>query len=549
MPDEEPKELPTTTTSPRILRVGPSEEFATLEAAVAACTAGGEEIHIVPGEYQLERPLTIKRDLTLRRVPESEGRVQLVHVGTPVVVSSGRITMVDLCWKQRVTSEYDEEPLIDQKGGSLELRGCELEARGGACVLSQGLDPQEMEAAKKRAKDGWVLSGTPVPDAPTLVLARCRWSSKRGPGVRIEWGARGRIEECEVGRCAHNAIHLLHAKDVSINKNTVRDAGGAGIFLYGGPTGGDAGYAVEGNTVERCGGAGIEVTRECEPTVKKNTLRDGNGQGLLVRGQSRGVYEENEASGHRLANVEVTDGAHVELRRNTVSGGKHVGLLFRMLSTGKVEENDVRPGPRPGVEVRGGAAPELTRNRVRGGGHIGILVRCGGRGIYTENEVEGTALAGIHVHKRAEVSLVRNRVHGGLARGIWVESDARAELEGNVVSGNAVDAPAREPKKRLSQTWGQWARKVGWLALVGLTENMEDDPEEVYPEGYDAYAAPDYRGDFDGFGGEVVYDEPMVAEASGSTRALDAAAEAAPTAVELQVVEEKSVPASKPVSV
>ena len=41
-------------------------------------------------------------------------------------------------------------------------------------------------------------------------------------------------------------------------------------------------------------------------------------------------------------------------------------------------------------------------------------------------------------------------------------------------------------------------RKVGWLALVGLTENMEDDPEEVYPEGYDAYAAPDYRGDFDG---------------------------------------------------
>ena len=67
--------------------------------------------------------------------------------------------------------------------------------------------------------------------------------------------------------------------------------------------------------------------------------------------------------------------------------------------------------------------------------------------------------------------------------------------------------------------------------------------------GYDAYAAPEYRGDFDGFGGEVVYDEPMVAEASGSTRALDAAAEAAPTAVELQVVEEKSAPAAKPASV
>ena len=34
-----------------------------------------------------------------------------------------------------------------------------------------------------------------------------------------------------------------------------------------------------------------------------------------------------------------------------------------------------------------------------------------------------------------------------------------------------------------------------------------------------------------------------------TTRALDAAAEAAPTAVELQVVEEKSAPAAKPVSV
>ena len=40
-----------------------------------------------------------------------------------------------------------------------------------------------------------------------------------------------------------------------------------------------------------------------------------------------------------------------------------------------------------------------------------------------------------------------------------------------------------------------------------------------------------------------------VGQVCGSTRALDAAAEAAPTAVELQVVEEKSAPETKPVSV
>ena len=93
----------------------------------------------------------------------------------------------------------------------------------------------------------------------------------------------------------------------------------------------------------------------------------------------------------------------------------------------------------------------------------------------------------------------------GLERGIFVESDAKAALADNEVRDNAVAAETFERRKVLRQSWRQWAGGVAYAALTMLVGELDEPPEATYPAGYDVYRSADYKGDFDGYSGEVVY--------------------------------------------
>ena len=114
------------------------------------------------------------------------------------------------------------------------------------------------------------------------------------------------------------------------------------------------------------------------------------------------------------------------------------------------------------------------------------------------------------------------------------------------VRGNAVECEPFERKKRLVQSWRQWAGGVAYAALTMLVRQtmpllrstplvacsasapplpspcfsvsqlhalrrlpqvgeLDEQPEAAYPAGYDVYRSADYKGDFDGYSGEVVY--------------------------------------------
>ena len=59
------------------------------------------------------------------------------------------------------------------------------------------------------------------------------------------------------------------------------------------------------------------------------------------------------------------------------------------------------------------------------------------------------------------------------------------------------------------------------MVVATLTDSHED-PEEFYPDGYAMYADPAYRGDFDGFAGEVVHDEKAAYDLEYNLRYEDA---------------------------
>ena len=68
---------------------------------------------------------------------------------------------------------------------------------------------------------------------PLLKLSGCRLTSKRGNGVKIEWGAGGEVVGCEVTAVHMTAVMVCDAADVAVRRNQIHDNEGAGVFLYG----------------------------------------------------------------------------------------------------------------------------------------------------------------------------------------------------------------------------------------------------------------------------------------------------------------------------
>ena len=62
---------------------------------------------------------------------------------------------------------------------------------------------------------------------------------------------------------------------------------------------------------------------------------------------------------------------------------------------------------------------------------------------------------------------------------------------------------------------------IGTLLADGLGDtirvSLTEDPEDEYPDGYGMYADPSYQGDFDGFQGEVVFDEHCLCDIPGNS--------------------------------
>ena len=83
---------------------------------------------------------------------------------------------------------------------------------------------------------------------------------------------------------------------------------------------------------EKClseGAAAIYVHgNETSPKILQCKITDSNNVGLFVSDGARGVYEDNEICGNRLAGVWVKAGASPIMRRNQVHHGKDAGFFI-----------------------------------------------------------------------------------------------------------------------------------------------------------------------------------------------------------------------------
>ncbi len=313
---------------------------------------------------------------------------------------------------------------------------------GAAMIAARGADHVTLAGL---TLDG---GGRPLPENSALLVFEqcsdlrimdCELTGAGRGGIRL-YEVSGTVSGTTVAKTADVAIYSLDARGVTIQNNTVRDAGNGGILVHRSKQG-DDGTLIIDNRIEDIanvsGGSG-------QYGNAINVFRAGN---VLVRGNriSRAAY--SAVRGNSASNIQITG--------NTATDLGEVAIYSEFSFEGAVIANNTIDGAALGIVAcnfnEGGRLAVVQGNMIRNlkakrpigtapddAGGVGIAVEADAS--VTGNVVENAPVAGIMVGWGAymrDVSVAGNVVRGaplGVAVSV-VNGAGTAVIAGNLISG------------------------------------------------------------------------------------------------------------------
>jgi SpoVK/Ycf46/Vps4 family AAA+-type ATPase len=228
-----------------------------------------------------------------------------------------------------------------------------------------------------------------VRDSSKPEIRSCKIHDAPGIGIRIENGARPRIEEGEIWNCqaaialsgvdTHPEIVELRVHDITFNGVLIMD---------------HAGGLISEMDISKCGddNAALSVMEGATPTIRRCRVHDTGGYGIVVKGKARPRIEYGEIwNCHRAIDVEGIE-THPEIYDVKMRDTETAALGFDDGAEGLVSECELsgdRGEDSPLIYIAGGAKPFIRSCTVRGAG--GLAIGITGR---AQPKIEGGEIAG-----------------------------------------------------------------------------------------------------------------------------------------------------------
>ena len=198
----------------------------------------------------------------------------------------------------------------------------------------------------------------------------------------------GTVEDNDIFSNQSVGVYMMNRANPTVRNNTIRDGEGDGVAAVFAARG-----LIEGNTISNNAGVGILVESEAEPRVVRNKISDAHMDGIRVCDNGTAQIEANTVVGAGRGDkggsgIVVTNGSSPTVRNNLVRECLSHGILVSSGASGVVERNNVSGCGSHGVVITRQANPVVRSNIVRDNGGIGIWVCNSGRGTLTENRVQ-----------------------------------------------------------------------------------------------------------------------------------------------------------------
>jgi parallel beta-helix repeat protein len=250
-------------------------------------------------------------------------------------------------------------------------------------------------------------------------------------GVDIAQG-RLDLEGCDITSQSSACVAIHDGADPRLRRNTIHDGNQNGVYVH------DRGLGtLEDNDITGNASAGVEITTGGNPTLRRNTIHHGKKEGVHVHDHGLGILEGNDIAANVLAGVEITTGGNPTLRRNTIHDGINAGVCLHDRGLGTLEDNDITGNAHPGVAITTGSNPTLRRNTIHDGKSAGIYVYEQGLGTFEGNDITGNAGAGVAITTGGNPMLRRNTIHDGKRNGVYVVDQGLGTFEDNDITANA----------------------------------------------------------------------------------------------------------------
>ncbi|MCQ4080933.1 right-handed parallel beta-helix repeat-containing protein [Streptomyces sp. RB6PN25] len=300
--------------------------------------------------------------------------------------------------------------------GSLELRGCTLDALGEFAV---------------RALRGAEVS-----------MSQCEVRAGR---VELT-GARGTLERSRFRDAKEDAVLLKERAHAGITECTVIESRGHGIRVLASTA------RIEGCELRRTGRASLAIGDHSEADVLRCTVVESHTTGVSYYDQARGTVQDTTVTGARDG-AYIARGADPVVRDCRFEGCRATGVSIEGQGLGRLEDCHVEEAGETGVSLADGAGPTLHGCRVVGGRN-GVMVHKS-RGTFTDLEVRGQSANAVLVREESSVQLRGARLgqcdSGLVARGSGVTIQLADVTVTDVAnSGVALENTARVTAERIT---------------------------------------------------------------------------------------------------
>ncbi|MBB5867561.1 parallel beta-helix repeat protein [Allocatelliglobosispora scoriae] len=247
--------------------------YPTISDAIAVAPAGAT-IVIAPGEYY--------ENLTFARQ----------HV-TLAAQEPGSAT---------IHSRRDDQPVVECRGGSVELRHLVLRGAGAPAVTAVGCTVKVVDCELSAGLAAAVQIGA----GSTFELDRCRVTGAQ-LGFQFD-NCNGVASGCEISHVVEDGI-LIRSADLALRNTTISDCGYRGIYIYD--------YArptVENCDILRVGEVGIAVAQASSPILRRCRVQETPGHGISVGPGCGGQIVDCKTENTALPGILVAPDSTAEIR-------------------------------------------------------------------------------------------------------------------------------------------------------------------------------------------------------------------------------------------
>jgi hypothetical protein len=246
-------------------------------------------------------------------------------------------------------------------------------------------------------------------------------------------GGQAEIVDCDLFSSSCACLYVAGSDSVgTVRRCTIHDSCGYGVLIATVGRG-----ILEQCTISRNAFAEVAAIQNSEVTLQDCTLSNGKGYGLLVTECSLGHLLHCDVSRNAQAGVAICEGSDAEIYACTLHDGLASGVTFRQDAHGIIEYCDVYANQSSAVEIKQNSDPTIRACQIYKGKWSGICVSDGSQGLIEDCDIFDNVMAGIEVSWESDPTIRYCRIHDHIHQGIAVFQMGRGTISNCNLSNNA----------------------------------------------------------------------------------------------------------------